>query len=105
MLYNQIASSSEVRAAITDFLHARGYISDADIQRSRTADDDQDQPTSLQTMQTLSQLPDDRAARALIAAAQDQTLPREQRKRARLRRRIESGRQIGAVGTGKCDFR
>lgn len=58
MLYNQIASSSEVRAAITDFLHARGYISDADIQRSRTGDDDQDQPTSLQTMQTLSQLPD-----------------------------------------------
>lgn len=30
----------------------------------------------------LAQLPDDRATRALIAAAQDQTLSREQRKQA-----------------------
>jgi HEAT repeat protein len=30
----------------------------------------------------LSQLPDERATRALIAAAEDQSLPREQRKRA-----------------------
>jgi hypothetical protein len=35
-----------------------------------------------QAVFALSQLPDERAARALIAAAQDQSLPREQRKRA-----------------------
>jgi protein involved in polysaccharide export with SLBB domain len=56
-LYSQIASSSEVRSAITDFLRARGYVSNADIQRSRSFDDNEDQPESLQTIQTLSQLP------------------------------------------------
>jgi protein involved in polysaccharide export with SLBB domain len=56
-LYSQVASSIEVRAAITDFLRARGYVSDDDIQRSRTADDNEEQSASVQTVQTLSQLP------------------------------------------------
>jgi hypothetical protein len=32
MLYSKIASSTQLRANITTFLHARGYISDADLQ-------------------------------------------------------------------------
>jgi protein involved in polysaccharide export with SLBB domain len=59
-LYGQIASSSDVRANITTFLRARGYISDADLQRSLSTGDegeDQDQPASVETLQTLSQLP------------------------------------------------
>jgi protein involved in polysaccharide export with SLBB domain len=54
MLYSQIATSSDVRAAITDFLRARGYISGSELQRSRSAAGDEDQAASIQT---LSQLP------------------------------------------------
>lgn len=57
-LYSQIASSSAVRANITTFLRARGYISDADLQRSITAGGDSDEsPASVETLETLSQLP------------------------------------------------
>ena len=57
-LYSQIASSSDVRANITTFLRARGYISDADIQRSTAQGDDEDEPASLETLETQTQLPD-----------------------------------------------
>ena len=43
---------------------------------------DADDHVREQAIFALSQLPDDRAAKALIEVAQDQTLPREQRKRA-----------------------
>lgn len=33
-LYNQIATNRQVRAGITDFLRARGYVSDEDLQRA-----------------------------------------------------------------------
>lgn len=43
---------------------------------------DADEHVREQAIFALSQLPDERAARALIATAEDQSLPREQRKRA-----------------------
>jgi protein involved in polysaccharide export with SLBB domain len=36
MLFNQIADSPTLRAGITNLLRARGYVSDADLQRGRT---------------------------------------------------------------------
>jgi protein involved in polysaccharide export with SLBB domain len=58
-LYSQIASSVEVRVAVTNFLRARGYVSDTDIQRdTSSAEGEEEQPASVQTIQTLSQIPD-----------------------------------------------
>jgi protein involved in polysaccharide export with SLBB domain len=58
MLYGQIDSNANLRASITTFLRARGYISDADVRQatmdSENGDDNTDIPTSLQA---LSQLP------------------------------------------------
>lgn len=59
-LYSQIATSSEARDKVTTFLRARGYITNADLQRSTTArssDGDDDGPASVQTIDTLAQLP------------------------------------------------
>src|ERR1700733_6082487 len=57
-LFSQIASSSAVRANITTFLRARGYISDADLQRSITAGGDSDEsPASVETLETLFHIP------------------------------------------------
>ena len=63
MLYNQIATNPSLRIAITNFLRARGYISDQDLQRARTGanDDEQDASSSsagtLQALQAQAQLP------------------------------------------------
>jgi len=57
-LYSQIASSVDVRANITNFLRARGYVTDADIQRSLAGGgDDESAPASTETLETLSQIP------------------------------------------------
>ncbi|HZC43082.1 MAG TPA: polysaccharide biosynthesis/export family protein, partial [Acidobacteriaceae bacterium] len=55
MLYNQINSNSQVRADITSFLRARGYISEDDLQRYALASQTGDE-TSV-SMQTLAQIP------------------------------------------------
>ena len=55
MLYSQINTNSQVRADITSFLRARGYISEADLQRSALASETGDD-TSV-PMQTLAQIP------------------------------------------------
>ena len=62
MLFSQIASSADLRANITLWLRARGYISEADLQRSLAfsdtdAGDDQSALASRQTFDTLTQLP------------------------------------------------
>jgi protein involved in polysaccharide export with SLBB domain len=62
MLFSQIASSADLRANITLWLRARGYISESDIQRSLAlsstdTDDDQSALASRQTFDTLTQLP------------------------------------------------
>ena len=62
MLFSQIASSADLRSNITLWLRARGYVSDADLQRSLAlantdADDDQSALASRQTFDTLTQLP------------------------------------------------
>jgi protein involved in polysaccharide export with SLBB domain len=62
MLFSQIASSADLRANITLWLRARGYISEADLQRSLAfsnteTDDDQSVLASRQTFDTLTQLP------------------------------------------------
>jgi protein involved in polysaccharide export with SLBB domain len=55
MLYSQISSSVVVRTDITSFLRARGYISEADLQRfAPPGEGGDDSPVSLQT---LAQLP------------------------------------------------
>lgn len=59
-LYSQIVTSSDIRDKVTTFLRARGYITNADLQRSATlesGDGDDDGPASVQTIDTLSQLP------------------------------------------------
>lgn len=57
MLYRQIASSTELRANITQWLRSRGYISDADLHHS-PADSDDDQRTSPNpTLDSLARLP------------------------------------------------
>jgi protein involved in polysaccharide export with SLBB domain len=55
MLYGQINSSSQVRTDITSFLRARGYISEADLQRSMLAGDTGDD--SSVSLQSLAQIP------------------------------------------------
>ena len=55
MLYSQITSNNQVRADITSFLRARGYISEDDIQRYALANESGDD-TSV-SMQTLAQVP------------------------------------------------
>jgi len=62
MLFSQIASSADLRANITLWMRARGYISESDLQRSLAfanidADDDQSVLASRQTFDTLTQLP------------------------------------------------
>jgi protein involved in polysaccharide export with SLBB domain len=62
MLFSQIASSADLRSNITLWLRARGYVSEADLQRSLAlantdADDDQSALASRQTFDTLTQLP------------------------------------------------
>ena len=69
MLYSQISSNEALRVSITDFLRARGYVSDTDIQRSAAAgrsasqssgqtdgSDDDARPTST-NLTALSQIP------------------------------------------------
>jgi protein involved in polysaccharide export with SLBB domain len=62
MLYSQIASSADLRANITLWLRARGYISETDLQRNLAfsnsdTEDDQSALASRQTFDTLTQLP------------------------------------------------
>jgi protein involved in polysaccharide export with SLBB domain len=59
MLFTQIASSADLRSSITTFLRARGYVSDADLHRSiqGSSGSDDDTPVSVQTLQSLSQIP------------------------------------------------
>ncbi len=62
MLFSQISSSADLRANITLWLRARGYVSESDLQRSLAfsntdADDDQSALASRQTFDTLTQLP------------------------------------------------
>jgi len=54
MLYNQIASSSEVRANITTVLRARGYVSDEDLQSAGGAVAEQEGNSPLSSAQSLS---------------------------------------------------
>jgi polysaccharide biosynthesis/export protein len=51
MLFSKIASSPELRANITTFLRARGYVSDADLQSYAAASYEDDGLSSLQTSQ------------------------------------------------------
>jgi protein involved in polysaccharide export with SLBB domain len=55
MLYSKIASSPELRANITTFLRARGYVSGADLQSYAAADFEDDNLSSRQTSQSSSQ--------------------------------------------------
>ena len=62
MLFSQIASNADLRANITLWLRARGYISESDLQRilaraNTDTDDDQSALASRQTFDTLNQLP------------------------------------------------
>lgn len=57
MLYRQISSSSDLRNSITLWLRARGYISNADLQRSLMEDGDDGAPSLAQPFDTLTQLP------------------------------------------------
>ncbi len=57
MLYRQISSSSDLRSSITLWLRARGYISNADLQRSLTEDSDSGALSLAQPFDTLTQLP------------------------------------------------
>lgn len=58
MLFGQINSNANLRASITTFLRARGYVTDADVRQAamdtEDGEDNTDTPTSLQA---LSQLP------------------------------------------------
>jgi len=51
MLYSQIASSPELRANITTFMRARGYVTDADLASYAAAGHDDDLFSSLQSSQ------------------------------------------------------
>jgi protein involved in polysaccharide export with SLBB domain len=57
MLYSNISSSPELRANITTFLRARGYVSESDLQSHAAAGYENDGFTSLPTMQMPGQLP------------------------------------------------
>jgi len=52
MLYSKIASSPELRANITTFLRARGYVTDAGLENSLASDGDDTTISSLQGAQT-----------------------------------------------------
>jgi protein involved in polysaccharide export with SLBB domain len=52
MLYSKVASSPELRANITTFLRARGYVTDAGLENSLTSDDDDVLFSSLEAGQT-----------------------------------------------------
>ena len=52
MLYSKIASSPELRASITTFLRARGYVTDAGVENSPASDGDDTTLSSLQGAQT-----------------------------------------------------
>jgi protein involved in polysaccharide export with SLBB domain len=55
MLYSKIASSPELRANITTFLRARGYVSDADLQSFAAAGNDGGPLSALQDSQLAGQ--------------------------------------------------
>jgi HEAT repeat protein len=73
--------SGEVRAKAWFWLAHTGA-ENAEQHIGAALHSDNDDNVREQAVFALSQLPDDRAARALIAAAEDQSLSREQRKRA-----------------------
>jgi protein involved in polysaccharide export with SLBB domain len=56
-LYNQIAATPSLRVSMTNFLHARGYITDADLKQSAEPEENDDTVTSVikerQPFQTL----------------------------------------------------
>jgi protein involved in polysaccharide export with SLBB domain len=52
MLYSKIASSPELRANVTTFLRARGYVTDAGLENSLASDSDDTTVSSLQGAQT-----------------------------------------------------
>jgi protein involved in polysaccharide export with SLBB domain len=54
MLFGQVVASKELRANITTFLRARGYVSDADLQRAELSGDENGLPSSYSPQ---SQLP------------------------------------------------
>lgn len=72
---------ADVRAQAWFWL-AQGAYAEAEGAISAALRKDADDHVREQAVFALSQLPDDRATRALIAAAEDQSLTREQRKRA-----------------------
>jgi len=51
MLFNKITSSPELRVNVTTFLHARGYVTDADLQSYAAAGYQQNAPSMLQYSQ------------------------------------------------------
>ena len=55
-LFQQIALSSSLRASITQFLKARGYVSQLDLQRSTVQGHEGDEPVPLPTNPDLDQL-------------------------------------------------
>jgi protein involved in polysaccharide export with SLBB domain len=57
MLYREISSSAELRSNITMWLRARGYISNADLQRSLTEDGDNGALSLAQPFDSLTQIP------------------------------------------------
>ena len=57
MLYQQIASSAELRTSITQWLRSRGYISDADLHHSLADSGDDQRISSNPTLDSLARLP------------------------------------------------
>ncbi|WP_232298780.1 SLBB domain-containing protein [Granulicella tundricola] len=97
-LYSQIASNAPLRSAITNFLRARGYVSDADLQQNAAAggsdrDDDGDALSSTQTLQSLSQVP---GANLPLAAADGSSLQDSLAQQAEQGRLQSSGNTTGA---------
>ena len=67
MLYDQIATNASLRANITTFLRARGYVSDGDLQSAASSVNGEGEDSNLPSAQQTLMQPGDRSAAKLFA--------------------------------------